>query len=198
MTSEIQTRFESKKVYETVQNSSFKSAEHEPVNGYLALRKPTSPLPTIELDEDSFDLAYYSWSSFVEHALGHYASLNPEAVATVYTYSTGSRPSVNSSRGEGHQKVGWHNAVFFGVVGRAEVLETIRLALIGGAGVPDELISSLTVNADKRRQIHCGQSPDFIAFDRMGTVSFHVEAGLAWAPYEQNTWYTHNDWKPST
>ena len=197
MTAEIQTRFESRSVYEIVQKSSFKYPEHESVSSYLSLRKPTSPLPTIELDEDSFDLAYYSWSSFVEHALGHYASRNPDTVATIYTYSTGSRPSVNSSRGEGHKKVGWHNAVFFGVVGRSEVLETIRLALFGGAGVPDELVSSLSVNADKRRQIHCAQSPDFIAFDRMGTASFHLEDGFAWAPYEQSTWYTHNDWKPS-
>ena len=198
MTAEIQTRFESKSFYELVQRSSFKNPGHEAVSRYLALRKPSSPLPTMELDEDSFDLAYYSWSSFVEHALGHYASCNPDAVATVYTYITGPRPSVNSSHGEGHQKLGWHNAVFFGVVGRSAVLETIRLALVGGAGVPDDLISSLTVNADKRPQIHCAQSPDYIAFDRMGTASFHLEDGFAWAPHEQGTWYTHKDWRPPT
>ncbi len=197
MATEIETRFESKNIYEIVQNDRFPSPEYEAVTGYLSLRKPTSPLPTIELDEDSFWLAYSDWTTFVEHALGVYASRNADTVATVYTYSTGQRPSVNNSRGEQHQKLGWHNAIFFGVVGSAEVLETIRLALIGGAGVPDGVIKSFTVAADKRSQIHCGQSPDYIAFNRMGKPSFHLEDGFVWAPYEQNTWYTHRDWRPS-
>ena len=197
MTTEIQTRFESKRDYEIVQSAPSKYPEHESLSGYISLRKPTSPLPTVELDEDSFDLAYSGWPLFVQQALGQYASRNPNVVATIYTYSTGPSPSFNSSRGEGHQNVGWHNAVFFGVVGRSAVLETIRLALVGGAGVPGDLISSLTVNAGKRRQIHCAPSPDFISFDRTGTASFHLEDGLAWAPYEQGTWYSHNDWRPS-
>ena len=196
MVTEIQTRFESKSFYETVQNSSLPSPEYESVSGYLSLRKSSSPLPTIELDEDSFWLAYSDWTSFVEHALGGYASRNPDKVATVYTYSTGPRPSVNRSRGEQHQKVGWHNAVFFGVVGRAEVLETITLALVGGTGVPDELMESFTVDVDKRAQIYCGQSPDYIEFNRKGRPSFHVEDGFVWAPYEQNVWYTYSEWRP--
>ena len=196
MTANVETRFESKSFYDVVKKSSFPNPEYESVTGYLSLRKPTSPLPTIELDEDSFWLAYSDWSSFVEHALGGYASCNVDKVATVYTYSTGQRPSTNNSRGERHQELGWHNAVFFGVVGRAEVLETIVLALVGGAGVPPDLISSFTVNAEKRPQIHCGQSPDYIAFNSIGKPSFHIEDGRLWSPYEQNVWYTHSDWRP--
>ena len=197
MATKIQTRFESKRFYETVQKSAFVNPEYESVTGYLSLRKPTSPLSTIELDEDSFWLAYSDWTIFVEHALGSYASRNSEKVATLYTHSTGPQPSVNNSRGERHQEVGWHNAVFFGVVGRADVLETIRLALVGGAGVPEDVIGSLTVDADKRSQIHCGQSPDYIQFDRMGKSSFHIQDGLVWAPYEQNVWYTNSEWRPT-
>ena len=191
----IQTRFESKSFYDAVQNWP-RPHSYESVGGFLSLRKPTSPLQTIELDEDSFWLAYTDWSSFVEYALGGYASRNSDKVATVYTYSTGESPSGNSSRGEHHQKHGWHNAVFFGVVGRAEVLETIRLALVGGVGVPDDLIKSLTADTDKRSQIHCGPSPDSIAFNRMGKPSFHVEDGLVWSPHEENVWYTHPKWQP--
>ena len=198
MSAEIQTRFDSKSFYEAVEKSTFPNPDYESVTGYLSLRKPRDPLPTIELDEDSFWLAYSDWTSFVEHALGGYASRNPDKTATVYTYSTGQRPSVNSSRGEQHQKVGWHNAVFFGVVGRSEVLETIRLALASGVGVPDDLMRSFAMNTDKRSQIHCSRSPDFIAFNRMGHASFHIEEGLVWSPYEQNVWYTHVDWRPSS
>lgn len=195
MASEIQSRFESKRFHETVRKSAFRNPEYESVTGYLSLRKPTSPISTIELDEDSFGLAYSDWTIFVEHALGGYAARNTDKAATVYTYSTGPQPSVNSSRGELHQKVGYHNAVFFGVVGRAEVLEAIQFALVGGVGVPEKVVESLIVDADKRSQIHCGQSPDYIAFDRMGKSSFHIEDGLLWAPYEQNVWYTNSDWR---
>lgn len=198
MSDEIQTRLESKSAYDAFQKGTFSIYDHESVTGYISLRKPKEPLSTIELDEDSFWLAYMDWKSFVEHALGAYASRNADKTATVYTYSTGPRPSVNYSRGEQHQEVGFHNAVFFGVVGSAEVLETIRLALTGGAGVPDDLINSYTVDAEKRSQIHCGQSPDSIAFNRTGGVAFHIEDGLVWSPLEQYVWYSHVDWCPSS
>lgn len=190
MTAEIETRFESESLYP----GGFCS-DPESITGYLSLRKPKSPLPTIELDEDSFFLAYSDWTSFVEYALGGYASRNPDKIATVYTYSTGAAPSVNYSRGEKHQKVGFHNAVFLGVVGRAEVLETIQLVLVNRIGVPTDLVEN-AVNPEKRSQIHCGPSPDYIAFNRMGQPSFHIEDGRVWAPYEQNVWYTRSDWRP--
>ena len=196
MTAEIETRFESKSFYEFVRKSSHPYPEYKSVTGYLSLKKPTAPLATIELDEDSFELAYSSWATFVEHALGVYAASHVGKVATVYTYSTGPRPSVNYSRGELHKKHGWHNAVFFGVVDRAEVLESIKLALLGGAGVPYDVVQSAAVDIGKRSQIHCGQSPDYIAFDRLGQPSYHVEDGLVWCPDEQNVWYTHSDWRP--
>ena len=197
MPNEIEIRFESKGYYDVVQKNSHPNPQYESVSAYLSLRKPKSPLSTIELDEDSFELAYpgCSWSTFVDYALGAYASRNTDKTATVYTYSTGPRPSVNFSRGEQHRKLGWHNAVFFGVVGRAEVLETIRLALAGGSGVPDDMIQSNTVDSSKRSQVYCGQSPDYIAFDRMGQVSCHVEDGMVWRPYEQNVWYSHSEWR---
>ena len=192
---EIQTRFESKRIYELARKDSFAPPYYESVNGYLALRKPKSPLATIELDEDSFLLAYWGWSSFVEHALGHYASRNGDEVATVYTYMG---PSGNNSRGEQHRKLRWHNAVFFGVAGPEDVLDAIRLALVGGAGVPDDVMASHLEDANKAPQIHCAQSPDYIAFNRSGQASFHVEDGLAWSPYEQNMWYTNPDWVPAS
>lgn len=196
MTADIETRFESKRFWEVVQSSSLPNPGYESVAGYLSLRKSTSPLPTVELDEDSFWLAYSEWTSFVEHALARYASRNVHKVATVYTHSTGQRPSVDRSRGEQHQKLGWHNAVFFGSVGDTEVLETIRLALVGGVGVPPDFVESLTVDADKRSQVHCGPSPDYVAFNRVGKPSFHLQDGLVWSPYEQNVWYTHSEWRP--
>ena len=196
MTANIETRFESKRLYEMVQSSSLPHPEYESVAGYFSLRKSTSPLPAVELDEDSFWLAYSDWTSFVEHALAHYASRNADKVATVYTHSTGQRLSVNRSRGEQHQELGWHNAVFFGSVGDTDVLETIRLALVGGVGVPPGLVESATVDAEKRSQVHCVQSPDHVAFNRVGKPSFHLEDGLVWSPYERNVWYTHSEWRP--
>lgn len=197
MAAEIETRFESKSLYDFETRGG--RSEHESITGYLSLKKPTSPLSTIELDEDSFELAYSDWLSFVHHALGLYASRNADKVATVYTYSTGPSPSVNSSRGELHREHGWHNAVFFGVVGRAEVLDTIRLALVGGAGVPPDVVNDLTENADKRSQIHCDHSPDSIDFRGLEiSPSFHIEDGSVWCPYEQGVWYTHFDWRPQS
>ena len=77
MATEIRTRFESKSFYDTVQKSSFTTPDYESVTGYLSLRKPTSPLPTIELDEDSFWLAYSDWSSCA-----------PQAVSRVQPFTT--------------------------------------------------------------------------------------------------------------
>ena len=195
MTAPIEIRFESKADYEIVQKSSFAPSEHKSITGYLSLRKPNSPLGTVELDEDSFGLAYSGWTAFVEQALSAYAVQRPNSTATVYTYSTGSSPSFNSSRGENHQKLGWHNAVFFGVVGKSEILETITFALAGGVGVPIEVIQASVVDVEKRSQIQCAHSPDSIDFKRMGKPSYQVEDGKVWCPYEQNTWYTHEDWQ---
>lgn len=197
MTSSIETRFKSKAFYDAVQKSSFAPCEYQSITRCLSLRKPKSPLHTVELDEDSFQLAYSDWTTFIEHALGAYAARFTDRTATVHTYSTGRSPSCNSSRGETHQKVGWHNAVFFGVVGRSDVLDTIMFALFGGAGVPDDVVQANVVDMAKRPQIQCALSPDFIDFGRMGKPSFHVEDGKVWCPYEQDVWYTHTHWQPT-
>lgn len=191
---EMERRFESKGHFDAARKMS--EPYHRSVKGYLGIRRVTQPLETIELDEDSFWLAYSNWSVFIEHALGRYAADNGDRVATVYMYSTGPSPSVNSSHGEQHQERGWHNAVFFGVVGRREVLEVVQGALAHGTGVPDAVVESGTVNREKVRQVYCGQSPDFIDFRGKGPAAYHVEDGLVWRPEEESLWYTNPDWNP--
>ncbi|MCY3790445.1 MAG: hypothetical protein OXH63_16850, partial [Gemmatimonadetes bacterium] len=193
------TRLASKRLFELVQkNPTYATPIQRSVTGFLSFRKPTGPLPTIELDEDSFDLAYSDLASFIDHSVGQYASLNPNQTATVYEYSTGSRPSVNNSHGEGHQELGWHNAIFFGVVGPTRVLDTIQQAVVYGMGVPDDVLNSAIVDVDKRSQIHCRQS-DYIDFNRPRiSPALHIEDGLVWRHYdEQDVWYSNADWLPS-
>ena len=194
MTESVETRFESKRFYDFVQQRPSSYPQYESVTRYLSLRKSKSPIETVELDEDSFWLAYSNWMDFVVYALGAYAALNPDKTATVYTYNT---PSANNSRGEGHRLQGWHNAVFFGVVGRAEALDTLKLALWVTAGVPSEVVRGNTVDPEKTGQIQCDFSPDFIDFRGHGPPSVHIEDGKVWRPYEQNVWYTDPDWQPS-
>ena len=191
----LERRFESKAHFDAAKRVS--DPYYQSVTAYLAVRKPNQPLETIELDEDSFWLAYSNWSVFVEHALGAYAADNADRIATVYTYGTGPSPSRNSSHGELHQERGWHNAVFFGVVGRHEVLEVARRALAHGDGVPDAVVGSGTVDLGKVPQIYCGQSPDFIDFRGRGLPAYHIEDGLVWRPEEQFLWYTNPDWRPT-
>jgi len=199
MAAEIEIRFESKFFHEALGKKPYVNPEYESATGHLSLKKARSPLPAVELDEDSFWLVYSDWTIFVEYALGAYASRNANNIATVYTFSTGRSPSFNRSRGEQHQELGFHNAVFFGVVGRAreDVLETISFALRGGVDVPQNVTRLLAVDVDKRSQIHCESSPDFIEFNRSGQPSFHIEDGRVWCPYEQNVWYTNAKWQPS-
>ena len=124
----IETRFKSKESYEFARRSSNSSTEDvKEATGFLSFRRSRSPVQTIELDEDSFFLAFSEWSSFVTFSLGVYADAHQDVRASVYTYSTGPAPSVNFSHGELHQRNGWHNACFIGVVGRqkAKILNTI-------------------------------------------------------------------------
>ena len=191
----MKIRLESKDLYERSKEETWTPDSHRKATGFLSLRRSKSPISTLELDEDSFFLAYNSWAPFIDHALGAYAEQNETAVATVYCYSTGSAPSTNSSHGEGHLRNGWHNAVFFGVVGAVKVVDVIQSALIGGKGVPPDEIASVLVDGTKQRQIHCAYS-DHIQFENHH-ASFHIEAACVWQPYESGAWYTHDDSCPA-
>lgn len=127
---------------------------------------------------------------FLYYSLPSYASKNANERASVYTYSTGPSPSVNYSHGEKHKELGWHNAVFFGVVGRKEVLQVIKYSLAAGVGVPEDVKNSVVVDESKRSQIYCDDSPDYISFDRMSRVFCHLADGRVWIRHEGEVWFT--------
>ncbi|MDE0006971.1 MAG: hypothetical protein OXS50_01695 [Gammaproteobacteria bacterium] len=169
--------------------------EYQTATGWLTLKRTKSPIPTVELDETSFYAAYSDWSTPIEFALGAYARQNPSVVATVWCYSTGPTPSVNGSHGKHHQQNGWHNATFFGVVGKQEILDVIRFAVTGQKDVPPSVVEQNVVDASERKQVYCDHSPDYIAFGPNKGVPFrHVEDGRVWAPEDAVAWYTNPDW----
>ena len=189
----IETRCDSKELYEFAKKSpKFATEAAREATGFLSFRRSRSPIRTIELDEDSFFLAFLEWSSFVEFSLGAYAATHQDVRASVYTHSTGSSPSINSSHGEHHQRLGWHNACFIGVVGKQEILDTIVNALVYQRNVPDEVV--VLKDASKKKQICCKQSPDSIVFESDRDPSWHIEDGYVWAPYEAGIWYTDPRW----
>ena len=185
----IETRCDSKRSYEFAKMNPRFATE---ATGFLSFRRTRSRIQTIELDEDSFFLAFLGWSSFVEFSLGAYADTHQDVRASVYT--SGPAPSVNSSHGELHQRAGRHQACFIGVVGgqRNEILDVIANALIHQRNVPGEVVELLLEDASKKGQICCKQSPDLIAFD--DDPSWHVEDGRVWAPHEEMVWYTDPRW----
>lgn len=190
----IETRCDSEEYYELARRSP--NSVTEPARestGFLSFHRSKSPMRTIELDEDSFFLAFQLWSSFVEFSLGAYASVHQDVRASVYTYSA---VSVNTSRGEYHQRAGWHNACFLGVVGRQknQILDEVVNALVHQHNVPDEVVAQLLKDDSKKNQVCCKQSPDSIAFTT--DPSWHVEDGCVWAPYEEGVWYTDPRWSP--
>lgn len=162
-------------------------------NGWILVRPAKADVLAAELDEDSFFLAFYEWSSFVEHSLGQYARAHADVVASVYTFSTGQPPSFNHSIGEGHQKVGWHNACI-GVVGRdsEDIRDTIALALTSQIGVPKDLVEARLKDRSKVRQISCRNPSEYIRFT--ASPSWHVEDGRCWAPEGEDIWYSHERW----
>ena len=160
----------------------------------LSFRRSKSPIRTIELDEDSYFAAYHEWNTPVEFALGRYAREHSDVIATVYTYSTGAAPSVNRSHGASHQRNGWHNACFLGVVGKSEVLDVVRDALAHQRGVPESEVEANLKDQTQRGQVYCDHSPDYIQF-KPGQRYRHIEDGRVWAPYEPFSWYTDKQWR---
>ena len=163
--------------------------------GWLSFRRSKSPVPTIELDEDSYFAAYNEWNTPVAFALGRYAREHAHVVATVYTYSTGPAPSVNSSHGASHQKNGWHNACFFGVVGKTEILDFLKDALAFQRYVPQSAVQANLKDETQKTQVYCDYSPDYIQF-KPGWRYRHVEDGRVWAPDDEDfCWYTDKKWQ---
>lgn len=192
----IETRCGSKEYYELARespNSVTESARES--TGFLSFQRSRSPMRTIELDEDSFFLAFLGWSSFVEFSLGAYAAAHQDVRASVYTYST---VSSNSSHGEVHRRTGLHNACFIGVAGRKrnEMLDAMVNALVHQQNVPKTVVAQLLEDASKGNQVCCKQSPDSMAFET--DPSWHVEDGRVWAPCEAGVlvWYTDSRWSP--
>lgn len=188
----IETRCNSEESYEFARRSpDFATESAREATGFLSFRRSRSPIRTIELDEDSFFLAFLEWRSFVEFSLGAYAITHQDVRASIYAYST---VSFNSSHGESHQEVGFHNACFIGVVGRTNILDVIKRALIYQKNVPSDMVKQQIRDKSKKGQIYCGQSPDSIVFE---TDPFlHIEDGCVWAPYEAQVWYTDSQWCP--
>ena len=182
----MERRSASQAHYEFVQKHRESATEYErTIAGWLSFRRSKAPVLTAELDEDSFFLAFSEWGSFVEHSLGRYAQTHSDIVASVYTYSTGRSPSANYSDGEGHRRVGWHNACFIGVVGRDKqpILDTIALALTSQVGVPEGIVESRLKDPAKQKQISCRNPSEHILFKT--DPSWHIEDGLCWAPEEK-------------
>ena len=158
--------------------------------GWISVRRTKVDVLTAELDEDSFFLAFYEWSSFVEHSLGKWAQAHADVVASIYTFSTGQLPSFNPSNGEGHQRVGWHNACFIGVVGQnsEDIRDTIALALTSQIGVPEDIVEARLKDKSKVRQISCRNPSEYIRFTT--NPSWHIEDGRCWAPEGEDVWYS--------
>ena len=192
----IETRCDSEEFYEFARNSSTAMESARKSTGFLSIQRSQLPTPTIELDEDSFFLAFQSWGSFVEFSLGAYAAAHQNARASVYTYYT---ISTNTSDGELHQRVGRHNACFIGVVGRqkSQVVDTVKNAFVHRLNVPDEVVAQQLKDASKMNQVFCRIS-ESIVFET--DPSWHVEDGRVWAPYEGDeggwVWYTDSQWSP--
>ena len=188
-------RLASRSIYDLVQeHPSLATEGQRDAVGYLTFRRKEIPVLTAELDEDSFFVAFDEWGSFVEYALGQYAQAHTDVVASIYTFSTGPSPSINPSDGEGHGKVGWHNACFIGVVGQdeKEILDTISCALKNQVGVPRHLVESHLKDPTKLAQISCRNPSDHISFK--SNPSWHIEDGHCWAPLGEDVWYTKEEW----
>ena len=186
----IETRCDSEESYEFARKTPDSATESaREATGFLSFRRSRSPIRTIELDEDSFFLAFLEWHSFVKFSLGAYAATHQDVRASVYTHST---VSVNSSRGESHQRAGSHNACFIGVVGRENILDTIIRALVYQENVPTDMVKQQIKDKSKRGQIYCGQSPDSIMFESDPT--WHIEDGRVWMPDEMEVWYMDSQW----
>ena len=180
------------------QNPSSFGDEHKSATGWLSFRRTKEPILTVEVDEDSAFLALEEWGSLAEHGLGRYAKAHPDVVATVYSYHTGQSPSVNLSDGELHQKHGWHNACFLGVVGRdkANIRDALCLALTNQVGVPQELVEARVKDRTKLKQISCRNPSDYIpAREFRSTPAWHVEDGRCWAPAGEALWFTRESWR---
>ena len=194
----IEIRLTSQHLYE--HKDSFGLESYSSATGWISLRQSNSPIRTLELDEGSFFLAYENFDSFLEYALGAYATNNKDVVATIYQYST---ISTNFSHRKLHQENHAYMATFFGVIGKRvqEILDTIKLALISQINVPDRIVQDTLKDASKRRQIYCDYSPDSIRFDEnRGVPSHHIEDGRVWRPYgadawDTDTWYTDRRWR---
>ena len=191
----IEIRMTSQHLYE--RKDSFGLESYSSATGWISLRQSNSPIRTLELDKDSFFLAYenVAFASFPEYALGAYATNNKVVVATIYQYST---LSTNFSHRKLHQENHAYMATFFGVIGKRvqEILDTIKLALISQINVPDQIVQDTLKDASKRRQIYCDYSPDSILFDEnRGVPSHHIEDGCVWRPYEADAWYTDRRWR---
>lgn len=192
----MERRLVSQRVYDAVQeHPSLATEAQRDAIGWISLRRAKTEVLTAELDEDSFFLAFHDWSSFVEHSLGQYAETHADVVASIYTFSTGQTPSFNHSDGEGHSKGGWHNACFFGVVGRnsGQVRDTIASALTNQTGVPEDLASTRLKDATKLAQVYCRNPSDYLRFE--SNPSWHVEDGRCWAPEGEDVWYTQKRWR---
>ena len=176
----IETRCDSEEFYEFARNSSTAMESARKSTGFLSIQRSQLPTPTIELDEDSFFLAFQSWGSFVEFSLGAYAAAHQNARASVYTYYT---ISTNTSDGELHQRVGRHNACFIGVVGRqkSQVVDTVNGASCrrrppSPIALGEPLKVTLTGSADQ-----IASTANFVAGESgEGVPAVHVR-GLAWS-----------------
>ena len=185
----IEKRYDSENSYNLAKrNPDYAMGDKGEDPGFLSFRKSNAPIRTVELDEDSFFLAFQEWSPFVEFSLGAYAATHQDVQASIYT-----RPSVSFdfSRGESHQRTGCHKACFIGVVGNLNILEKISRALVYQKYVPMEVIKQQLKDESKRGQIYCGQRPDS-TFET--DPSWHIEEGRVWAPYEERVWYTDSRW----
>lgn len=179
-------------------NHTFFGDEHKSATGWLSLRRTKEPILTVEIDENSAFLAFDDWSFLVEYCLGKYAKTYPEVIATIYSYHTGPSPSINPNDGEHHRKHGWHNACFLGVVGRdkANLRDTISLALTNQVGVPQELVAARVKDQMKLKQVSCRNPSDYIPLqDFRPTPAWHVEDGRCWAPAGEALWFTHERWR---
>ena len=194
----MEYKFSSQRDYEACQQDSILfDEEAKSASGWLSFRRTNEPVLTVEVDEHSAFLALQEWGALVAHGLGAFAKANNHVVASIYSYHTGTTPSVNSSDGEHHRRFGWHNACFLGVVGRdkANIRDAIYNALTRQVGVPEDIVEVRLRDRTKLEQVSCRNPSDYISLGQFGsTPAWHIEDGRCWAPSDDVLWFTRESW----